>query len=94
MVICGVEIEHGRELMIITITIQNTKTNTMTKTNRRATLVDACGMESRGRKEVLDKEEMGQEVELLHELACEQMCCRGKGQNYMIWKLRDEQPKE
>ena len=37
-------------------------------------MLDACGMESSGKKEVLDKEEMGQEVELVHNLAGEQMC--------------------
>ena len=55
---------------------------TMSKTTLM-TLVDACGMESRGRKVVLDKEEMGQEVELVHDLAGEQMCCRGEGEMYV-----------
>ena len=61
------------------------KDNSKTITNRATmskttlmTVIDACGMESRGRKEVLDKEEMGQEVELVHDLAGEQMCCRGR----------------
>ena len=36
------------------------------------------GLESRGRKEVLDKEEIEQELELLHFLEGEQKCCRGK----------------
>ena len=44
--------------------------------------VVACGMESSGRKEVLDKEETGQEVELVElvqdKLAGAQKCCRGE----------------
>ena len=40
--------------------------------------VFTSGWESRGRKEVLDKEEIGQELELLHFLEGEQKCCRGK----------------
>ena len=35
------------------------------------------GWESRGRKEVFDKEEIGQELELLHCLEGEQKCCFG-----------------
>ena len=56
--------------------------------------VVACGMESSGRKEVLDKEETGQEVELVElvqdKLAGAQKCCRGeqRGLNRAVRMLR------
>ena len=51
-------------------------------------------MESSGRKEVLDKEEIGQEVELVElvqdKLAGAQKCCRGeqRGLNRAVRMLR------
>ena len=59
--------------------------------------VVACGMESSGRKEVLDKEEIGQEVEEVElvelvqdKLAGAQKCCRGeqRGLNRAVRMLR------
>ena len=59
--------------------------------------VVACGMESSGRKEVLDKEETGQEVEEVElvelvqdKLAGAQKCCRGeqRGLNRAVRMLR------
>ena len=69
---------------------------TKTKCRKWKTIgnVVACGMESSGRKEVLDKEETGQEVELVElvqdKLAGAQKCCRGeqRGLNRAVRMLR------
>ena len=74
MVVRGVEIEHCRELTRDITTIMELLF--ILNGAEGAEGVCTSGWESRGRKEVLDKEEIEQELELLHCLEGEQKCCR------------------
>ena len=76
MVVRGVEIEHSRELTRDITAIMELLFILNVEMVQKVFFTS--GWESRGRKEVFDKEEIEHEVELLHCLEGEQKCCRGK----------------